>query len=427
MSDIAVRVEGLGKEYRIGKVRENTRSLQETLMETVAGPIRRAGNLLRGQASGAADLEEEIWALKDVSFEIKRGEVVGFIGKNGAGKSTLLKILSRITEPTTGFADIYGRVSSLLEVGTGFHQELTGRENIFLNGAILGMSRRDINKNFEAIVEFSEIGRFIDTPIKHYSSGMTLRLAFAVAAHLEPEIMIVDEVLAVGDAAFQQKCIGKMGEVAETGRTVLFVSHNMGAVTQLCNRGIWLKDGQLKLDASATEAVTSYLLSGTQSHGSWKNDIKASEDAIVQLKTAAILTIDKQSTGSVEFSTPFNVEVGYEIYKPIKNMAIVVQLSDSMGNVILETTDHDSTDLKGKTREPGKYTSACEVPANILKPGRYFVTIRSFTHAIKMYDSKDNVLTFDITYEGYDMHHPRQGIITPVFKWNLNSGYDSGQ
>ena len=231
MSDIAIRVENLGKMYRIGRAQQRHDTLRDLIVDTAAH-IKDWGK--RGDKS-----DETIWALKDVSFEVRRGEVVGIIGRNGAGKSTLLKILSRITEPTTGRAEIHGRVGSLLEVGTGFHPELTGRENIYLNGAILGMRRFEIERRFDEIVAFSEIERFLDTPVKRYSSGMYVRLAFAVAAHLEPEILLVDEVLAVGDAAFQKKCLGKMGNVAETGRTVLFVSHNMAAVSNLCKRGAW--------------------------------------------------------------------------------------------------------------------------------------------------------------------------------------------
>ena len=227
MSDIVIRVDSLSKQYRIGGKQEGYRTLRDTLTETFVSPFRRARKLLRGHAYGAAELDEIIWALRDISFEVKRGEVVGIIGRNGAGKTTLLKILSRITEPTEGYAEIHGRVGSLLEVGTGFHPELTGRENIYLNGAILGMKKAEIERKFDEIVDFAEIEKFIDTPVKHYSSGMYVRLAFAVAAHMEPEILLVDEVLAVGDAAFQKKCLGKMGEVAEGGRTVLFVSHNM--------------------------------------------------------------------------------------------------------------------------------------------------------------------------------------------------------
>src|SRR5579859_4800318 len=234
MSDIAIQVEGLSKQFHIGR-QQQSRTFREVLNDAVAMPLKRIGGLLRGNAAAAANLTETIWALKDVSFEVKKGEVVGIIGRNGAGKSTLLKILSQITEPTEGRVKLYGRVGALLEVGTGFHNELTGRENIYLNGAILGMSREEIRRKFDEIVAFAEVEKFIDTPVKHYSSGMGLRLGFAVAAHLEPEILIVDEVLAVGDAAFQRKCLEKMNTVATRGITVLLVSHNLGVIGRIAS------------------------------------------------------------------------------------------------------------------------------------------------------------------------------------------------
>jgi ABC-type polysaccharide/polyol phosphate transport system ATPase subunit len=260
-SDVVIRAEGLGKKYVIGHraaERERYTALRDVIARSVKGYARAAADFLRGRPLVVGDTTEEFWALKDVSFEVKRGEVVGIIGRNGAGKSTLLKILSRITEPTEGRVEIRGRVSSLLEVGTGFHPELTGRENIYLNGAILGMTRAEIRRKFDEIVAFAEVEKFLDTPVKRYSSGMYVRLAFAVAAHLEPEILIVDEVLAVGDAEFQKKCLGKMGEVAGGGRTVLFVSHNMGAVQALCHRAVLLANGKLLHDGDATSVVDSY-------------------------------------------------------------------------------------------------------------------------------------------------------------------------
>ena len=259
MSKIAIQVSNLSKEYHIGGPQKMYDRLGDQITDMLATPFRRAGKLLRGQATGAAELDKKFWALKDVCFEIKRGEAVGIIGRNGAGKSTLLKILSRITEPTHGYADIYGRVGSLLEVGTGFHPELTGRENIFLNGAILGMKQEEIKRKFDEMVAFAEIDEFIDTPVKHYSSGMYVRLAFSVAAHLEPEILLVDEVLAVGDIAFQRKCLGKMDDVTQQGRTVLFVSHNMSLVQTLCQRGVFLQSGTVAVDGTITEAVDGYL------------------------------------------------------------------------------------------------------------------------------------------------------------------------
>jgi lipopolysaccharide transport system ATP-binding protein len=259
MSTVAIDVVGLGKKYQIGRVQKNYYRLTDQLADTFMAPARRLGRLLQGHAAGAAELDETLWALKDVAFQIRSGEVVGIIGRNGAGKSTLLKILSGISDPSEGHADIYGRIGSLLEVGTGFHPELTGRENISLNGAILGMRKGEIERKLDEIVAFAEIGRFLDTPVKHYSSGMYVRLAFSVAAHLESDILLVDEVLAVGDMAFQRKCLGKMDDVARAGRTVVFISHNMGLLQALCERGIFLSAGSVARDGTITEVVDAYL------------------------------------------------------------------------------------------------------------------------------------------------------------------------
>ena len=256
MTDIAIRVENLSKQYRIGGPQARYKTIRESLTEAVQAPFRRLSSIVRGQSSATSN--DTIWALKDVSFEVQRGEVVGIIGRNGAGKTTLLKVLSRITEPTEGYAEIHGRVGSLLEVGTGFHPELTGRENIYLNGTILGMRKAEIDRKFDEIVDFAEIEKFIDTPVKHYSSGMYVRLAFAVAAHLEPEILLVDEVLAVGDIGFQKKCLGKMEDVSRGGRTVLFVSHNMQAVRALCPRSLLLEEGSIITDASTADTIQAY-------------------------------------------------------------------------------------------------------------------------------------------------------------------------
>lgn len=257
MSDIAIRVENLSKQYRIGGKQASYRTFREALLDSFAAPVR----WMRGERKSI----ETFWALDDVSFEIKQGEAVGIIGRNGAGKSTLLKVLSRITKPTKGRVDLYGRVASLLEVGTGFHPELTGRDNIYLNGAILGMSRREIDRKFDEIVDFAEIEKFLDTPVKHYSSGMYVRLAFAVAAHLEPEILVVDEVLAVGDINFRRKSLGKMNEVTRQGRTILFVSHEMSSIRQLCQRGLWLEKGEISKQGTAEEVTSMYERSGYKS------------------------------------------------------------------------------------------------------------------------------------------------------------------
>jgi homopolymeric O-antigen transport system ATP-binding protein len=262
MSDIAIRVENLGKRYRIGE-RHRYKALRDTLSDALYAPFRVAASMLNGhnghRSIASKRSSSDFWALKDISFEIKQGEAVGIIGRNGAGKSTLLKILSRITKPTEGYVRMHGRVGSLLEVGTGFHPELTGRENVYLNSAIIGMRKKEIDRKFDEIVAFAEIEKFIDTPVKLYSSGMYVRLAFGVAAHLEPEILLVDEVLAVGDAAFQKKCLGKMNDVAKTGRTVLFVSHNMGAIQRLCERTIWIESGRVKKDKPTGDVIENYL------------------------------------------------------------------------------------------------------------------------------------------------------------------------
>lgn len=264
-NDVVIRVQGLGKQYIIGhQATENIPTLRDTIIRTAANFARTTRDVLSGKPIIAGDDVENFWALKDVNFEIRRGEVVGIIGRNGAGKSTLLKILSRITEPSEGRVEIRGRVASLLEVGTGFHSELTGRENIFLNGAILGMTQREIRSRFDEIVAFAEVERFLDTPVKRYSSGMYVRLAFAVAAHLEPEVLIVDEVLAVGDAEFQKKCLGKMQDVAAKDRTVLFVSHNLGTMNALCSRGILLSSGHVEYDGDAFAASSAYVASSAQ-------------------------------------------------------------------------------------------------------------------------------------------------------------------
>jgi lipopolysaccharide transport system ATP-binding protein len=285
MSDIAIRVEGLGKEYRIGK-RERYKTLRDTVSDAVTAPVRWARSLARSsQTADTQDSSDLFWALKDVSFVVPRGAVVGIIGRNGAGKSTLLKILSRITQPTAGRVTLEGRVASLLEVGTGFHPELSGRENIFLNGAILGMSREEITRKFDEIVDFAGVEQFLDTPVKRYSSGMYVRLAFAIAAHLEQEILIVDEVLAVGDSHFQKKCLGKIGEVARGGRTVLFVSHQMATVENLCQTGLLLDRGRTKLFGSARDVIAAYM-----------------NDGAAQKLESMTNRIDRQGNGVLRFS-----------------------------------------------------------------------------------------------------------------------------
>jgi lipopolysaccharide transport system ATP-binding protein len=375
MGDVALRIEHLGKQYHIGKKQEKYGMLRDTLTAAVVAPFRRAAKLLHGHATGAAELDEVIWALQDVCCEIKRGEVVGVIGRNGAGKSTLLKILSRITEPTTGFADVYGRVGSLLEVGTGFHPELTGRENIYLNGAILGMTRVEIERKFDEIVSFAEVEKFLDTPVKHYSSGMHMRLAFAVAAHLEPEILIVDEVLAVGDARFQRKCLNKMQDVGQHGRTVLFVSHNMAAITRLCERAILLDGGCLQLDGPAPQVVSAYLSSGrgTTACREWPDPQQAPHGEVARLCAVRVRTEDGQITDTVDIRHPVAIEIEYEVLQSGYVLLPHHHIYNDEGVHVFTTHDVDPA-WRRRPRPAGRWVSTVWIPGNLLSEGMLFVS-----------------------------------------------------
>lgn len=368
MSDLSIRVRGLGKKYHIG-AGQNFDKLSDQISNTLTAPIRRAGKLLRGQATGAAELDKVFWALKDVNFEISRGEVVGIIGRNGAGKSTLLKVLSRITDPSEGYADIYGRVSSLLEVGTGFHPELTGRENIYLNGAILGMRRTDIQRKFDEIVAFSDIENFLDTPVKHYSSGMYVRLAFSVAAHLEPEVLLVDEVLAVGDAEFQKKCLGKMENVASTGRTVLFVSHNMGLIQQLCKRGIMLQDGQVIADGDISNVVSLYLEQlKTQGESDLVDRTDRRGKGDVRLINVAAYNGSPDAHGVLSTGKPAHFI--FEVDRPMVGLACNFVIHDSMGRPV--TAFKSTSNGPDDEVHPNDNTKfICELDELLLTPGSY--------------------------------------------------------
>jgi len=373
MDDIAINVEALGKKYHIGGIQKSYYRLTDQLADIVTAPFRRAGNLIRGDARGVAELGETIWALKDISFQIKPGEVVGIIGRNGAGKSTLLKILSGITDPTDGYADIYGRVGSLLEVGTGFHPDLTGRENIYLNGAILGMKKTEIDRKLDEIVAFAEIDKFLDTPVKHYSSGMYVRLAFSVAAHLEPEILLVDEVLAVGDMAFQRKCLGKMDDVAQAGRTVVFVSHNMGLLQALCQRGIFLHQGGVDTDGTITEAVDAYLqtLEQARSHDlSKRTDRKGQGHA--RLLGAEVVNDSDGSSSILKTGQP--ARFVFYVDTLLLGMACDFHIYDTIGQPV--------TSFKSRLRGPkDAYDPSlglkfvCDIDELLLLPGRYRIDV----------------------------------------------------
>lgn len=374
----AIHVENIGKQYRIGAPQARYRTMRESLGQAFAAPFRRMASLLRGEAYGAKDMEKAFWALKDVTFDVKPGEVVGIIGRNGAGKSTLLKILSRITEPTEGYAEIHGRIGSLLEVGTGFHHELSGRENIFLNGAILGMNRSEIEDRFDRIVAFAEIERFIDTPVKHYSSGMFVRLAFAVAAHLEPEILLVDEVLAVGDASFQKKCMGKMGEVASEGRTVLFVSHNMGAIVSLCSRCILIEDGRIIKDGEVNE-VASYYQSTLYSSTDDVSDLTDVERYGSGKAKFTSVSLSYQETDGTPLSVMrtgkrLSVELNIKASEEIRDANVAMIIYDATGYRLIDA----NMALQGKflSLQPGEEASVLFQLKNVLlKPGSYLLGI----------------------------------------------------
>ena len=362
-SEVVIRAEGVGKRYRIGG-RQPYKALRDTLTGAATAPFRLIRDALNPHSSMHPAKPEDFWALKDVSFEIKCGEVVGLIGRNGAGKSTLLKILSQITEPTTGRIELEGRVGSLLEVGTGFHPELTGRENIFLNGAILGMKRREIIDKFDQIVEFAEIEKFIDTPVKHYSSGMYMRLAFSVAAHLEPEILLVDEVLAVGDVAFQKKCLGKMEQVSKRGRTVLFVSHNMGAIEQLTYRCVELSDGRVAFDGDTADTVSNYLKEIREGEGLVKGESVIQQITLLQDGKPVLAPVMGKA---VQFRIKLNLP--REITKP----RFSVNINDEFGNRVVSLSSWlDSVELESIA---GIHEILCSPGKLPLNQGQYSLKI----------------------------------------------------
>lgn len=419
MSDIAIRVEDLSKQYHIGGPQKTYDKLGEQLTDMFMAPFRRAGKLLRGQATGAAELEETIWALKDVSFEIKHGEVVGIIGRNGAGKSTLLKILSEITEPTEGYADIYGRVGSLLEVGTGFHPELTGRENIYLNGAILGMKKAEIEQKFDEIVAFAEIDKFIDTPVKHYSSGMYVRLAFAVAAHLEPEILLVDEVLAVGDIAFQRKCLGKMDEVAKQGRTVLFVSHNMGVIQALCQRGIFLNHGKVSSDGPIAETVDVYLQTLEQSvmeNLAERTDRKG----VGQVRLIQVELFDGSNQSSTTLAAGRPARFYFQVNNAIPGMSCTFTVYDHLGQAIVNFNSAISGP-EDKFGADNRLGFICELDELMLLPGRYRINV-AISGDNKLQDHVEAAAIFDVEegqIAGRPVKRGTRGNVTMKHRWML--------
>lgn len=420
MSSPIIAVENLSKRYIIS----HQRSQNDGLRHAIDGAMRSPIKWIRSYREQKRQQAEEFWALKDVSYVINQGDVIGVIGRNGAGKSTMLKILSRITEPTSGLIRLTGRVASLLEVGTGFHPELTGRENIFLNGAILGMTKVEIKRKFDEIVAFAEVETFLDTPVKRYSSGMYVRLAFAVAAHLEPEILLVDEVLAVGDAAFQRKCLGKMGQVARQGRTILFVSHNMAAITRLCQRALWFERGRLIESGDTEHIVARYLASSTEEAGEvtyQDNGEKAPGSEFVRLEAIRVRGGNGHVTPLLDVRFPFTLEVQYRVLRQANNLRIGVRLNAQDGTVVLTSTDMDDQDEL--VREPGVYISRCNVPAELLNSGQYYVTVGCDFPLVRTHFLIDSALAFHIEQTGGAGGHindGRTGLLRLRLPWNVD-------
>jgi lipopolysaccharide transport system ATP-binding protein len=394
VSPPAITVQGLGKRYRFG-YRRPSGTLRDLIAGAFRGPSRR-GVSQAGGATPPPD-EEWFWALRDVSFEVQSGKVLGVIGGNGAGKSTLLKILSRITEPTEGQAVIRGRVGSLLEVGTGFHSELTGRENIYLSGAILGMTRAEIARRFDEIVEFSEIGRFLDMPVKHYSSGMQMRLAFAVAAHLEPEILLVDEVLAVGDAAFQRKCIGKMSDVAGEGRTILFVSHNMAAVQALCSWAVWLREGRIVDAGPPGRVVGAYLqtASVSRTERTWPDPTTAPGNDRLRLRRAQVRPADGAEAGVITTRTPVLLEFEYWSLAPGPRPWLSLNVINQEGTLLFNAGPPPADRSQRGGSVPGVFRDVCRVPGDLLNDGTHRVEVYLIDGEEVVYALED-VLAFDV-------------------------------
>jgi lipopolysaccharide transport system ATP-binding protein len=438
-SDIAIRADGLSKVYRIGLKEQRHDSFGGMLIDFVRSPLtnyRKYRSLYKfddvAEANGEAN-RDVLWALRNVSFDVKRGEVVGIIGRNGAGKSTLLKVLTRITPPTRGYAEIRGRVSSLLEVGTGFHQELTGRENVYLNGTILGMTKAEVNRKFDDIVEFSGVERFLDTPVKRYSSGMAVRLAFAVAAHLEPEILIVDEVLAVGDAAFQRKCINKMQDVSRAGRTVLFVSHNMPAIAALCSRAIMLSGGSVLMDGPTHEVVGRYLTSdaGTPCSREWGDPATAPGADVARLHSVRVVDSGGCTAPSVDIKEPIGVEMVFDVLKPGYRLLPHFCFHNDEGVILFASLNQDPTWYQ-HPYPVGRIVSTVRIPGNFLADGTVFVTATLITRSPDAVQfNEPQVIAFTVrdnmgegTARG-DWGSDYGGVVRPVLRWTTSHGVET--
>jgi lipopolysaccharide transport system ATP-binding protein len=416
-----IEARNISKKYHLGAREQTGRTFREAVTDALLAPIRNFRDLRRLTRSGSG-YPDTIWALKDLSFDVQPGEAVGIIGRNGAGKSTLLKILSRITDPTEGEITLHGRVASLLEVGTGFHPELTGRENIYLNGTILGMRKSEIDLKFDEIVDFSEIDTFLDTPVKRYSSGMYVRLAFAVAAHLDPEILLVDEVLAVGDAAFQKKCIGKMGEVGHQGRTILFVSHNLAAVQSLCTRSIWIDEGTIKMDGPSSSVVSSYLNQGQLTVGKrvWAGGERPGNNSF-HLISVSVKNAKGEVTSDINISDPLSVEIEYEIIRPKARAIFSLHLLDENDNLVFcSLSNAPENKYHDVPLVPGRYRSVCLLPGNLLNDRRYHVSLKGLTDRWSDGFFVDHAVSFDGLDDGVlkrDYTGTLGGVVRPGLTW----------
>lgn len=425
MSNTVISVENVSKFYRLGLIGGGT--LKDDLIRKWAKFRGKPDPLqIIGQEDTSNREGEFIWALRDINLEVKQGEIMGIIGKNGAGKSTLLKILTKITAPTKGRIKMKGRVGSLLEVGTGFHPELTGRENIYLNGAILGMTKPEISGKLDEIIAFSGIELYIDTPIKRYSSGMNVRLAFAVAAHLEPEILLIDEVLAVGDVEFQRKCLGKMQDIAGEGRTILFVSHNMTAINRLCSRAAFLYKGELELEGDTNTVVNQYLNKATENAQEGGSiSFEDNFDKAVQILGMSLIKSDRTSVTTVEYHESILLKIRFVVRESKKDYYTVMAVNDIQGNMIFFSSDEDmEASIRLSTLKQGEYTYFIPFPNNLLRPGRYYIHISFNNHITGSVDQKSNYLAFDVVdNKSYRALHSsyRPASVAPEVQWTLSA------
>ncbi len=421
MSDVVIRAENVGKQYALGDRRHWCRTFRTHMRDALA--FHRETE----PKPACNDKSRLIWALHGVSFDVRQGEVLGIIGRNGSGKSTLLKILSRITPPTTGWVDLVGRVGSLLEVGTGFHPDLTGRDNIYMNGAVLGMTKREIDKQFDAIVAFAEVETFLDTPVKRYSSGMHMRLAFAVAAHLKADILLVDEVLAVGDAAFQQKCLSKMDDVSREGRTVLLVSHNIASILNLCSTALLLDGGEVLASGGVRDVVDHYLSGSISAQGETQlhshDDVQPEQE--LSLQAIRIRDSHGRVTGSVDAVRGCTVEVDYVVHRDIQGGQVSLELWNGEGICVLCTTDLDSCpQSKGTTRLPGLYRVSCRLDPTWFRAGRYWISLGASIPGLRTLDEALHAISFDVVDTGsieQRLAQGRRGIIAPTITWSATT------